>query len=298
MILIIGAGGMLGKTVATTLPQFGVPFKVSSRKPYLLEAKIGYPIDAVYLDLQDPSTYANALKGVSKVVVTVHSLFGSGKKDSANVDAKGIIQLVEFCKDKNLEHFILVSVTGTSANHEIDFFRNKYASEQALIKSGIPYTIIQAPPFMELHIGELIGKSLIQKNKVSLLGSGNTKSNFVSVADLAQAICKLVNTQGANETLVLAGPQHATRNEIISFYGKQLNRTVKVSRISSKAVKRLAAFVGLFHKGIKRVLLMSAYFDENPMVLDTTVLQTRFSIKPVSIEEFVARHIVTLKKSK
>ena len=65
-----------------------------------------------------------------------------------------------------MQHFIYTSVHGVSAIHPIDFLRNKFSVEQYLIKSGLNYTILRLPAFMEWHVHNLLGKSIVKKQEM------------------------------------------------------------------------------------------------------------------------------------
>ena len=77
--------------------------------------------------------------------------------------------LIEEAQKSGVKHFIYTSVYTASADHPVDFFRTKYFIEQFLIKSGLNYTILQLPAFMEWHVYNLLGKNIVQKGKTTFI---------------------------------------------------------------------------------------------------------------------------------
>ena len=104
------------------------------------------------------------------VIATAHSLLGKGKYSSEKVDDKGHRDLIDAAKVAGVQHFIYTSVIGASLDSPIDFWRTKASVENYLKKSGLTYTILRGSAFMEFHVHEMIGKSVLAKGKASIFG--------------------------------------------------------------------------------------------------------------------------------
>jgi NADH dehydrogenase len=83
---------------------------------------------------------------------------------------------------------VLVSVVGAAADSPLELSRAKYAAEQNLRASGVPWTIVRASAFAELW-AEIMTKPVV-------FGRGNNPVNFVSVSDVAAAVAAAAPTPG------------------------------------------------------------------------------------------------------
>jgi uncharacterized protein YbjT (DUF2867 family) len=88
--------------------------------------------------------------------------------------------------------------------------RMKYAAEQALIASGLPWTIIRPSAFLETWAG-LIGAHLADRGKALVFGPGDNPINFVSVDTVATMIAEAVHDQALRGRILdVTGPGNLT----------------------------------------------------------------------------------------
>jgi NADH dehydrogenase len=295
MILLIGASGLLGSKIGHDLQAKNIPFEAAGRSEHKLSKAYQNPPPFRKLDLFEPTNLDSVLEGITKIIVCVHALFGNGKTDSSKLDRDGIIKLVEVASSKNIEHFLLVSAQGAAEKHPVDFYENKFQSEKALKSSGIPYTILQPTAFMELHIGDLLGKGLVQKGKTFILGKGEVLSNYISVKDLALLITFLIQDSPKNESIEIGGPDNMSKNQIAAKYGSQLIIEPKISHVPISILKLISNLLLPFHKGLSRVVKMSIYMDSNAVTIENTNIFDAYGIKPMGIEKYIESHIKSLR---
>jgi uncharacterized protein YbjT (DUF2867 family) len=60
--------------------------------------------------------------------------------------------LIDVAKDTGVERFVYTSAQHVSPSHPTDFYRNKAKAEAHLRASGLSYTILRPPAFMEWHV--------------------------------------------------------------------------------------------------------------------------------------------------
>lgn len=158
---------------------------------------------------------------------------GRGAERSALIDDEGHRSLIDAAKTAGVGHFLYVSALGASVDHHALFFRYKYAVEEYLRSSGVPFTIIRPSAFAETHAYELLGKSILEKGKASILGSGTGRRNFVVVDDVAELISLVCDDPSAvGRTIEIGGPaeNNLTNNEVGAMFEKAAGRTAKVTR--------------------------------------------------------------------
>lgn len=288
-ILVIGASGLLGSNICMELQINKQEFIAASRNPELLKMKLGFPTQVIKANLDSAESYIPALKNCDTIVISAHALLERGARASQIADRDGIINLIRLAKEYKIRNIILFSIYGASLSHPLEFFRNKAAAEFNLAKSGIPYTIIQCPAFMELHISELMGKDILSRKSVKMLGAGKVKSNFVSVADLAQFTIRLLAAPALNKTIILSSPDHLSKREVVDLYGSILGTKPKVMSIPVSVLNVLSKLIEPFHSGVARLLKMAAYLDKEGA--NITYTNWPFNIKVTTVKDFVWQHI-------
>ncbi len=287
-LLIIGGTGVLGSETASHFLSKGFQVTVFVRnkdKAIDLEKKGASIITG---DLTDAATITGIFNGVDIVVTAAHGMLGKGKNKSAKVDESGHKLLVYEARRAGVTHFIYTSVFNASPNHPIDFFRTKYIIEQHLIKSGLNYTILRLPAFMEWHVYNLLGKNIVEKGKTTILGSGKNPSNFIAIKDVVAAIDTIsLNQNYYNKIITVAGPQNISRNEIAALFGKALHINPKTGHVPVGVLKVFSVLLKPFHPGIARIMKFSVHSETSEETINTGDSIAQFGLKPTTIEEFI-----------
>ena len=291
-LLIVGASGVLGSAAAKHFITKGLHVKCFVRNKEKAAELAEAGGELVVGDLTNEASIINACKNVDVVIASAHGMLGKGKNKSENVDDAGHKNLVDAAAKANVQQFIYASINGLYANHPIDFFRTKYAVEQHLINSKLNYTILRLPAFMEWHAHKLLGKSIIDKGKVTILGKGENPTNFIAVDDIVQALNIMVGNQAYyNKIISLAGPENISRNQVASIYGRLSNKTPKVSHVPVGALNVLAAIINPFHPGVARIMKFSAYTDNADATMNVNDSVKQFGLRPTTIEEFIKKQV-------
>ena len=289
---IVGATGVLGSAAAKHFLKKGLHVKcfVRNKEKAMELASAGGEL--IVGDLTNKASIVNACKDVDVLIACAHGMLGKGRNKSENVDDAGHKYLVDAAVQANVQQFIYASISGLAANHPIDFFRTKYSVEQYLINSGLNYTILRMPAFMEWHAHRLLGKSIIDKGKVTILGKGDNLTNFIAVDDVVQALNIIVGNEAHyNKIINLAGPGNISRNDVARMYVRLLSKTPKVSHVPVGALKVLSAIINPFHPGIGRIMKFSAYTDKADMTMNVNDSVQQFGLRPTTMEEFIKKQV-------
>ena len=224
MILVAGGTGMLGRQVVRLLVDAGHRVRVLTRDPERARDLPG-EVDIVCGDVRTPASLPEAVRGCTTVVSAVHGFLGPGNPSPEAIDRDGNRALVRAASDARVEHFVLMSVHGASAEHPMSLHRAKYAAEEALRKSGLRFTIVRATAFLETWTS-VIGGELGAKGQALVLGPGRNPINFVSIRDVAAVVARAVSGDAAmsNETVEIGGPENlgflALAERIVEASGK------------------------------------------------------------------------------
>lgn len=234
MNLVVGATGMLGSRIVYRLLEQGRPVKAFVRPSSDYHPLQAAGAEIAFGDLRQPDTFANALRGVERVVATATApLMERHLKEAVEVvDGRGLQDLINACKQAGVKQFVFTSAYGFELTDPLPLSHFKAATEQYLIQSGLTYTILKPEKFIEVWIGFLIGSQLQNGPAVTIVGDGNTRQGFVSmenVLDLCVGV--LAHPAAENVVLPLCASDRYTYREVIGLIGNLLGTAIEIKSI-------------------------------------------------------------------
>ena len=245
MILVAGATGYLGGLITRNLLQQGrsVRILVRPNSDYTQLKEAG--AKPVHGDLKDPESLRPACEGVEIVITTANSAQRDGDDNPESVDLKGNQNLIDVARDAGVRQYIFVSAYGADISHLVPFLQAKARTEEYLRGSGLTYTILAPHIFMDVWIPMIVGSVLQQEGPVVLIGSGDCRHSFISVADVAAfAVAAVQNQIAFNQKLALGGPEAVSWREIIALTEKRIRRPIPVQTVPvGEAVPQLPALI-------------------------------------------------------
>ena len=291
-LLIVGANGVLGSaTTKYFLRQgFEVSALIRNREKAIELEKVGATI--LQADITNPGSLKNIFKEVDVVLTAAHGMLGKGKKKSGNVDNEGHKLLINEAKKSEVKHFIYTSTISASPDHPIDFFRTKYLIEEYLKSSGMSYTVLRLPAFMEWHAYNLLAKNIVENGKATIFGKGTNPINLIAVKDVVAAIDKIaLNEAYYNKIIHLAGPQNISRNEIAELYGNALNIKPKIRHVPIQLLKILSVLFQPIHPGIARIMKLTIHTEKSDETMDVKESIEKFGLQATTLSDFILSSI-------
>ncbi|MBZ0309345.1 MAG: NAD(P)H-binding protein, partial [Anaerolineae bacterium] len=141
MILVTGGQGMLGKVLVAQLA--GQPVRITSRS--------ASGANAVKSDF---ATGEGILEAVEGIDVIIHA--ASSVTHTREVDVEGTRRLL--AASPHIRHFIYMSIVGVD-RHPLPYYKLKYETEQVIMQSSVPWTIVRATqfhPFIALILSKML----------------------------------------------------------------------------------------------------------------------------------------------
>ncbi len=243
MNLIVGATGLLGGEICRRLAANHKPVRAMVRP--LAHAsrvdelrKIG--AELVSGDLKDPASLRAACKGVTAVFSTASSTFSRQLGDSIDaVDRQGQLDLVEAATQAGVKHFVYVSFAPMAEDFALQ--RAKRQVEQAVMASGMTYTILRPTFFMEVWLSQQGGFDVAAR-RARIYGSGENPISWISFANVADfAIRSLENPAAHNATLPLGGPEAVSPQEVVRIFEELSGETFMVEYMLESVLRAARA---------------------------------------------------------
>jgi NADH dehydrogenase len=279
VIVIAGGTGTLGARLVPRLTGQGLAVRVLTRNPARAQHSAGPRIEVARGDVRDPASIAGALRGAGTVISAVHGFAGPGRVSPASVDRAGNAHLIDAAARTGAT-FVLVSVIGASPSHPIGLSRAKYAAEEMLRTSGIPWTIVRATAFMETW-GKIMSRALQASGKILVFGRGDNPVNFVSATDVAALISHVVATPGLRgQVLELGGPGNLSFNQVAAILQEATGRQGTVRHIPRPALHTMAVATTWLKPALARQARAALVMDTVNMSFDPSPTRRAFPDLP------------------
>jgi NADH dehydrogenase len=233
MILVVGATGHLGSMITRMLLDQGQEVRILVRPHTDYQALVQAGAQPVTGDLKERTSLDPACDGVNSVITTANSASRGGVDNPQTVDLEGNRNLIEAANGAGVQHFIFTSAIGADPDSPIPFIQAKGKSEHYLRASGMPYTIFQPTPFMDIWIPMVIGTPLQHGQPVTLVGEGHRKHAFIAVRDVAAfTVAAIGHAAALNQSIMLGGPEAVSWWDIISIIERVVSRSIPVQTVA------------------------------------------------------------------
>ncbi len=293
MILIVGATGILGQETARLLVEAGHHVRALVRSPEKAADLKEAGAEVMQGDLLDPQSLERACEGVEVVLAAAHAILGRGTYRSEHVDGTGHRALIDAAHVAGVQHFVYTSILGAALDHPVDFWRTKHSVEQYLQASGLDYTILRPTAFMEYHAHEFLGKAILKRGKVTILGRGNNPMNFVAAGDVARfAVLALTDARARGKTIEIGGPDNMTKNQVARLYGRLAGRTPRVRHPPPPVLRVAAALLKPLHPGLSRIMYLSAVVDTTHQTFDPSRTLDEYPMTLTRLADFARERVV------
>lgn len=283
MILVAGATGQLGGTIARRLLQAGRLVRVLVRSGSDYQALVDAGAEPVIGDLKDPASLGPACRGIETVITTANSAARGGEDDVETVDRIGNRNLIDAAADAGVRRFVFVSALGVDPESPNPFMQAKAAAEEHLRASGMTHVVLRPNIFMDVWIPMIVGMPIASGQPVRIVGSGTRKHSFIAADDVASfAIAAVDHDAAANRTLALGGPEAVSWQDIIAIFERQLGREIPVRSIAP----------GESIPGLPDVISqLAAAFDTFDSPIDMTETAQTFGVSLTPVEDLVRRQL-------
>ena len=226
---VIGATGKVGRRVAHRLHLDGIDVRSASRHPERAPAGT----HGVRFDWTDPATWDEVVDGVEAMfVIGPFSHPDPGRTLSEFLAVAGDVRRV-----------VLLSSMGVAEPGDGSSIG---AMEQAVVESGLAWTVLRSSWFMQ-NFTENPGLALGIEQRCELIASLDASAvSFVDTRDIADvAAAVLADDRHAGQTYRVTGPRALTLSEVAALLGAATGRTLHYRAPSPDEAAQLLSDVGL-----------------------------------------------------
>lgn len=220
MILVVGSTGILGSEICRCLTASGKPVRGlvrSTSAPEKVARLKAMGVETVLGDLRDQASLAAACQGVEAVITTATTTLSMQPGDSIPVtDQQGQLDLVKTARQAGVRKFIYVSIP--QGMEPCPLTTAKRTVEQAVISSGMVYTILCPCIYMEIWLSPALGFDY-PNAKATIYGDGHAKNAYISLGDVAEyAVQSLDNLAARSAVFELGHPQMYSLLEVVRIF--------------------------------------------------------------------------------
>jgi uncharacterized protein YbjT (DUF2867 family) len=240
VIVVAGGTGLLGSRVVAALLEQGQEVRVLTRDRARAEVVLGGRPQIVEVDVRRPDGMTDAVEGASTVVSAFHGFLGGRGEGPAEVDEAGNANLLTAARAAGAA-VVLMSIIGASAGSPADLFRAKFAAEQELRASDVPWCIIRSGPFIETW-QQVLQDTAGRSGRPLVFGRGEQPLAFIGVDEVAALAARAATDPTLLGQVLEIGGEPMTLGELAMAVQAANGRTSKPRHLP-RAVLRVASVV-------------------------------------------------------
>jgi len=244
MNVVTGAFGYIGRYITRHLLEQGEQVRTITTHPDKPNP-FGSAVQAFPYDFDQPDQLTDSLRGASTLYNTYWIRFPYGGATFEQAVRNTSI-LFQCAREAGVGRIVHVSVTQASAESDLPYYRGKAQQEQALIDSGVPYSIVR--PTLVFGKEDILVNNiawLIRKFPVfPIFGSGQYKVQPVFVEDLARIAVASAGEPG-NVTVDAIGPETFSFESLVNLIASRVKPGVELIHIPPSVGILLGQIIGL-----------------------------------------------------
>ena len=282
-IVISGAsGGLAGETIVALLER-GVklvdlvlvtrtPEKLSSFSTHGAAVRVG--------DFDKPQTLDAAFAGGRQLLLV--STNSSGDRVAEHTNA------IFAARKAGIRHIVYTSFTNATPDNPALIARDHQLTEQALMKSGVPYTILRNQLYMDGLLGEAA-----QAIKTGDLYTNAAHGKWAPVArqDCATAAAIVLTTPGhEGKVYDITGPDLINYQDFARTLGEVTGKRVRVIDVDDATFVARAVQAGVPEAGAKLNASFGSAMRANSLNIRNEALQILLGHKPESLRDMLSEN--------
>ncbi|AGK52779.1 SDR family oxidoreductase [Bacillus sp. 1NLA3E] len=235
-MLVTGATGKFGTKVVETLLKTvsASQLAVSVRKPEKAEGFRARGVDVRHGDFDYPETLDSAFAGIDRLLI----ISADGDNETRIRQHSNAVAAAERAGVK----FIAYTSIANAQESKNLFAPTHKATEEAILKTGIPYSFLRNNWYMENEIPSIQG---VIGGAPWVTSAGNGKVGWALQQDYAEAAATVLSGNGHENTIYELSGKSLTQEELASALGIVLGKEVPVEQVDDTIYAGIMKNVGL-----------------------------------------------------
>lgn len=243
MILATGATGFVGRHLVERLRERNEPMRLLARGEAAARMS-GATSETVRGDVTDSASLHHAMDGVDTVIHLVAVITEKGDRTYQRINVEGTRNVVAAAKAAGVTRFLHISGNGAQDNPRYRFLQSKWRGEQAVIESGIPYSILR--PSLIFGEGDQFFNTLatlVRLNPiVPIVGDGKSLFQPIWAEDVCTCFLKMLDDDAyLGRGIDVGGPEQLSYEEMIDIVMRVLGKRRPKMHVPIALLKPAAA---------------------------------------------------------
>ncbi|HET6465856.1 MAG TPA: complex I NDUFA9 subunit family protein [Nitrospiria bacterium] len=239
-IFVTGGTGFVGREIVRQLHGVGHKVRCLVRDAERARRLLPPDVELYSGDLNDSQGLAAGVKECQAVIHLVGIIVEKGRSTFERIHVQGTEDLLKATAEARIRRFIHMSALGSRPNAPSRYHQTKYRGEQAVIQSGLDWTIFR--PSVVFGPGDqfvnLLARIIQSAPVVPVIGRGESRIQPISVRNVASCFALAVGNQLSYRKIYeLGGPRRLTYNQIYQIIARVLNKKKKAVHIPVPWVK-------------------------------------------------------------
>jgi uncharacterized protein YbjT (DUF2867 family) len=278
MILITGGTGNSGRAIVKALLDRAERLRVLARDPAKAAVQLGDEVEIARGDFTDPMSIEAAMEDVDRALLL------SPPSDRLVEFERAFVDAAKKCRVK---HVVKFSAFGADANAPAGFSKWHGESEEYLKRSGLAWTILRPPFFMQ----NLFGLASMIQNGTIYQPAGEGKAGHVDVRDIAAVAAAALSEEGhEGKTYEITGPELLSFHDIAAAFSEILGRPIAYVDVPPEAAKQSMMQSGMPEWQADAINVLMADLRAGVYARLTDIVQTVGGKNPTTLARFIAEN--------
>ena len=294
-ILVTGATGTVGSEVVKHLAalspfaDYNVKAAIHSKnKSDQLKQLESKGVEIVDLDFTKQETIAHALNNVDKVFIQTIPVPNVGDISS---------NLINEAKKNDVNYIVKLSAMGAGSEPESTILRLHGEEEKIIEDSGIPYTFLRPPAFMQNFVTQF-GHTIRTQNAF-YVPAADAKMSFIDARDIAAVTAELLtgdNNHGTsqqykNKTYDITGQDALSYGQVADILSNEVGKKISYIDISEDDARKGMKQVGVDNWAIDIMIELFRIIRAGYGSETNTAVEHIIGRKPIPFVQFAKDYV-------
>jgi NADH dehydrogenase len=244
----------------------------------------------------DKASLEPAMESAEAVIIAIRLNQGETQKGRTykDVELDGVKNVVEVARQKGVKKIVHVSADGVGPDCISDMFQSKYQAEEAIINSGIDYTIFK-PSAMFKDFDFFYIPNVLKMGETDMWPFGPVEYHITPLSHIDLAKCMvdaLTNPAASNLTMSIGGPEAVTQGELLNMIAKEAG----INANYTKGVSKEQLIEGVKKNPQERFLTAEQLQDfVTDNTIDHTPIKDIFGVEFQTVGEYVKETVPKVK---